>query len=77
MHFPEKDGFHIDLKLLARHPVIVQLDRADLDDLAAQVDGQIVKNGGLGAHRLIPLHVHDNIADDGSPLSFDFHIKAV
>ena len=35
----------------------------DLDDLAAQMDRQLVEHGGLGAHRLIPLHVNDNVAD--------------
>ena len=69
VHLAEIDRLHVDLEFLAGGPVVVQLDRANLDDLPAQMDGEVVEDGALGAHRLVPFQVHHDITDDRSPLS--------
>ena len=61
VHALEVDRLHVELEFLSGAEVLIQLHRADLDDLAAQVDRQLVEHGGLGAHRLIPLQIHHDI----------------
>ena len=73
VHLLEIHGLDVDLELLAGGPVVIQADGADLDDLAAQMDREPVEDGGFGAHRLVPFHVDDNVADRFSPpFSFVF-----
>ena len=61
MHAAEVNGPHVGLEFLRRAEVIVELHCADLDDLAAQMDGETVENGCVGAHSLVPFEVKDNI----------------
>ena len=61
VHTLEVDGTHVDREFLAGRHVLVQLHRTDLNDLSPQMDGELVKYGGLGAHRLIPLQIHHDI----------------
>ena len=61
VHTLEVHGLDIDLKFFAGGHVLVELYRADLDDLAAQVNGQLVEYGGFGTHRLIPFQIHHDI----------------
>ena len=61
MHAAEVDGPHVGLKFFRGAEIIVELHRADLDDLAAQMDRKTVENGSVGAHCLVPLQVKDNI----------------
>ena len=61
VHTLEVHGLDIDLKFFAGGHVLVELHRADLDDLAAQVNGQLVEYGGFGTHRLIPFQIHHDI----------------
>lgn len=58
VHALEVDGLDVYLKFLPGRHVLVEAHRAYLDDLAPEMDGQPVENGGLGAHRLIPLQIH-------------------
>ena len=61
VHTLEIDGLHIRREFAGGPELIVQLHGADLDDLTPEVDGQLVENGGLGAHRLIPLQIDHHI----------------
>ena len=61
VHAPEVNGLHIDGEFLGWLHVLIQLHGADLDDLAPQMDGQLIKDGGFGAHGLVPLQIHHNI----------------
>ena len=61
VHTPEVNGPDVDRKFLGGAHVPVQLHGADLDDFAAQVDGQLIENGGFGAHRLVPLQIHHDV----------------
>ena len=61
VHTLEVHGLDIDLKFFAGGHVLVELHRADLDDLAAQVNGQLVEYGGFGTHRLIPFQIQNDI----------------
>ena len=61
VHTAEVHGLDVDSKFLAGGHVLLELDRAYLDYLAAEVDRQLIEHGGLGAHRLIPFQIHHNI----------------
>ena len=61
VHTAEVHGLDVHGKFLARLHVLRQLDGADLDDLSPEMDGELVENGGLGAHCLIPLQIHHNV----------------
>ena len=61
VHAFEVDGLDINSKLLAGSHVLVELYRADFDYLPAEMDGELVEYGGLGAHCLIPLQIHHHI----------------
>ena len=61
MHAAEVYGPHVGLKFLRGAEIIVELHRADLDDLAAQMDGETVEDRRVGAHSLVPFQVKDNI----------------
>ena len=63
MHAAEVYGPHVGLEFLRGAEIIVELHRADLDDLAAQMDGETVENGRVGAHSLVPFQVKDNIGN--------------
>ena len=61
MDAPEKLGAHIDGELLAGGHVVIELHRADLDDLSPEMDGELFEDGGVGAHGLIPFQVQNDI----------------
>ena len=61
VHAAEVDRPHVGLKFLRGAEIIVELHRTDLDDLAAQMDGETVEYGCVGAHSLVPFQVKDNI----------------
>ena len=61
VHTAEVHGLDVDSKFLAGGHVLIELDRAYLDYLAAEVDRQLIEHGGLGAHCLIPFQIHHNI----------------
>ena len=67
VHALEVHGLDIDLKFFAGGHVLVELHRADLDDLATQVNGQLVEYGGFGTHRLIPFQIHHDIMHGSFP----------
>ena len=67
VHAPEVHGLDIDLKFFAGGHVLVELHRADLNDLATQVNGQLVEYGGFGTHRLIPFQIHHDIMHGSFP----------
>ena len=61
VHTLEVGRLDIDREFLAQCHVVVQLDGADLDDLTAQMDRQLVEYGRFGAHGLVPLQIHHDI----------------
>ena len=61
MHPLEIHRLDVDLKFVARRHIVVEPHCADLDDLPAQMDRQLVEDGGFGTHRLIPFHIHHDI----------------
>ena len=67
VHAPEVHGLDIDLKFFAGGHILVELHRADLNDLAAQMNGQLVEYGGFGTHRLIPFQIHHDIMHGSFP----------
>ena len=69
MHTPEVYGLYVHRKFLTRLHIFRELDRADLNNLAAQMDGQLVKNGGFGTHRLVPFQIHHNIVHSTCPFA--------
>ena len=67
VHTLKINGLDVDLEFFAGGHVFVELHRADLDDLAAQVNGQLVEYGGFGTHRLIPFQIHHDIMHGSFP----------
>ncbi len=61
MHTPEIYGLDINGKLLGRLHIFIKLYSTDLDDLTTKPDRELVKNGGFGAHSLIPFQVHHDV----------------
>ena len=61
VHTLEVHGLDVDRELLAQRHVGVEFDGADLDDLPTKMNGELVEDGGFGAHGLIPFQIHHNI----------------
>ena len=61
VHATEVNRLHIDGEFLSGLHVFIQFHRADLNDLAPQMDRKLIKDGGFGAHGLVPLQIHHNV----------------
>ena len=61
VHTTEVHWLYVNSKLLRRTHIFVKLDGADLYDLTAELNGELVKYGGLGTHSLIPFQIHHNV----------------
>ena len=75
VHLAEPNGLYVALEFLAGGEIVVQLDRADLDDLAPQMDGEAVEYGGFRAHGLVPLQVDDDMCHIWFPLLFHLRLN--
>ena len=69
VHAAKVHGLYVNGKLLAGLHVLGKLDRADLNDLAAEMDRQLIKYGGFGTHRLIPFQIHHHVIHSNYPLT--------
>ena len=79
VHTLEVYGLYVDGQLFLRAHILVELHRAYLDYLPAQMYGELVEHGGFGTHRLIPFQIHHYIIHTLSfPLLYchDFFIIA-
>ncbi len=61
VHPAEPHGLYVALEFVAGGEVVPQTDGADLDDLAAQVDGEVVEYARFCAHGLVPFQVNDDV----------------
>ena len=61
VHTLEVHGLDVDRELLTQRHVRIEFDSADLDDLSAKMNRELVEDGGFGAHGLIPFQIHHNI----------------
>ena len=61
VHAAEIDRLDIGLKLLGGVKILIQPYSADLDDLTGQMDREMVENGSVGIHSLVPFQVKDNV----------------
>ena len=68
VHAAKVYRLYIDGELLTGFHVPGERDRADFNDLAAEMDRQFIEYGRLGTHRLIPFQIHHHVIHSNCPL---------